>query len=167
MRAVLVRSFAVFYAIAVGGVAVLSIVARSLGLGVHSRAWGVLGVVVMWMPAVGAFVATRTVDRVWISPLRLSLSLRGARLSSWLVPLLISHAIYGAAWAAGLASGEARFGPRWTGASSIAINLAINFVLVSVLFAIGAAGEELGWRGYLQPRLEALGVRFSVVWVAL
>lgn len=84
---------------------------------------------------------------------------RGVRWSlwAWAYPLAIGGAAYGIAWATGLAS----FGFPARSSALSAFTPGVRFwVLIGltssigvVLSAISAAGEEIGWRGYLLTRL--------------
>jgi len=84
---------------------------------------------------------------IWIG---LGLNRAGARL--WpvaaAVPLGVAAAGYGIAWGLGLVE-------RLTVAGISAVSLLINVAVTTVL----VLGEELGWRGYLLPRIQQLTSR--------
>lgn len=114
----------------------------------------------MWVPAAAALVA-RLVQREGfgdVSLARVGTSARGMLWLAWLCPLLAGGLAYGVAWGLGLAAfaapSMAGFG---LGAASpalkLATSLAINLTLGTVLAGLSAAGEELGWRGYMLTRL--------------
>lgn len=77
---------------------------------------------------------------------------------AWLLPVVVGGIAYGAAWATGLARFEI---PPLVqlGLSSLApplrfaVLLCLSLTLVSFLSLFSAAGEEIGWRGYLLTRL--------------
>ena len=163
------RPLLVFLGISVGATTAIAALSASMGWTVRSPAWGVLALVAMWAPALGRFAAVRTVDRGFTA----TLSLRrwgatGAEVI--LLPLAVPLAVYGAAYAIAWSAGLAHWSPgggKWTTGSQIAANLLVNLFILGIYGTLTAMGEEIGWRGYLQPRLDAAGVRASVVVVWL
>jgi uncharacterized protein len=163
------RPLLVVTGISAGTTTAIAALSASKGWTVHSPAWGVLAIVAMWAPALGRFVALRTVDRDF----RATLPLRrwgatGGQVVVW--PVVVPLAVYGAAYAIAWQVGLAEWSPgggRWTTGSQIARNVIVNLAILGVFGTFTALGEEIGWRGYLQPRLDAAGVRYSVVLVAV
>lgn len=121
----------------------VSAAASALGLPHGTPGWGYVAPVLMCGPALFA-------------PLLVGSPLAGLRswgrggLLVWLGPLVVAMAIYGSAWAAGLALGLVSPAPSVHGTSA-------SLPLLAVLGLLGAIGEEIGWRGALQPRLQFLG----------
>lgn len=76
----------------------------------------------------------------------------------WLLPPVFGSVVYGLAWATGLASfhvpalADVGLSALGQPARLVAL-LGISLTLVSVLSLLSAAGEEIGWRGYLLTRL--------------
>jgi CAAX protease family protein len=163
------RPLIVFATIAVGATTAIAVLCAARGWTLESPVWIALVPIAMWAPAAGALVARRSVDRDFAAtvPLRPWPAI-GARalLRPLAIPLLVyasAHAIAGrfggVSWSPG--------GGRWTTPAQIAANVAVNLTILGVVGTFTAMGEEIGWRGYLQPRLDAAGVRASIVVVWL
>jgi membrane protease YdiL (CAAX protease family) len=157
----MIRSIVVFYSVALGIATVVPLVMRAKGIGVTDGSAGLIILLAMWAPAVGRFVATRTVDREWVSPFPFR---RWGRPRGWVFgwPFLAIIVIYLMAYTVGVLLGWSEWAPRWQGPLKIAVNLLFNVPIVIAIGLFGSVGEELGWRGYLQPKLDHAGVRGSV-----
>src|SRR3712207_1037956 len=122
----------------------------------------------MWTPAVASVVA-RLVLREGFA----DVSFRLGGLRGWkaiglalIFPIVIGLIAYGVAWTTGLV----RFSPEPIGlaapyvgdsASPVAVlvvNLAVAATIVTIFSIRTAAGEEIGWRGYMLTRLIDAGV---------
>jgi membrane protease YdiL (CAAX protease family) len=117
----------------------------------------------MWTPALARAVAVRYADTGFHAPLP-ARRWGPSRFLPLLLPLLAVLAVYGAAYVLGTGLGLCRFEPVWGNPLRTLVNLVVNLAGLSAMGLFGAIGEELGWRGYLQPRLDQAGVRGSV-WI--
>lgn len=142
-----------------------SLAARKVGWSVGTTGWSVAGTLIMFTPALGRWVATRAADNHWVAPFSLS-TWGSPRVSVVLIPAITELTIYLASYAIAMSAGRAHWQPAWP-PGRVAANLAVNLPLLIVIGAIVSTGEEWGWRGYLQPRLEDMGVKNAFVLVGI
>lgn len=121
-------------------------------------------VALMWSPAV-AMLVTRLARREGFADV--SFAIRGPRVLAmfamvWLYPIVVGFLGYGAAWVSGLerfhAPEKALLGSGAPPVVRLLISIGMNATLGTLLSAITATGEELGWRGYMVPRLVQAGI---------
>lgn len=153
-----------YAAVAIASVIAVSALlnAMKVSVGDNGRG-GALVIAAMWIPALARLVATRTVDRGWLPPFPLHRWGR-PRAAVIVVPLAMVCAIYLGAYVLAWLADVPRQAPVWQGAA-VAINVAVNLPLLAIIGLFGGLGEELGWRGYLQPRLDQLEVPGALFWV--
>lgn len=118
----------------------------------------------MWMPALASFVA-RTALREGVRDVSFRFGGRsGARMTlvGWLFPLAVGAVAYGVAWSTGLATFRTAALPGLprdlSPAAAFAAVAGVQLTLGTILGALSAAGEEIGWRGYMLTRLVDAGV---------
>ena len=156
-----IRGILVYSAVCLLGMVALGGAMKLAGLEM-TGAGGAGVLAAMWIPALARAIAVRTVDRKFTAPFPIHRWGR-PRAAVIVVPLVSVVVIYLTAYAASALFGIARTTPRWQGAGKIASNLVVNLLLGSAIGLLGGMGEELGWRGYLQPRLDQLRVPYSLL----
>jgi membrane protease YdiL (CAAX protease family) len=162
-RAAARRSLALFFVLVAGASAWLEWKIARTGRPI-GESWGLI-LVLMWMPAAASLVC-RLAFREGIRDVSFRLGGRGSvrpLLAAWLLPLAVGVPAYGVAWAASLA----RFDPPNLAKVGIAVSspagrfailLVFALTALTILSALSAAGEEIGWRGFMLTRLVDAGV---------
>ena len=152
------RGLLVFFALVALGSGVFQGLLLRSGKPIGESPWLVYGL--MWTPGFASIVA-RLVFREGFRDV--SFRLGGAAGwkaigLAWLLPAVVGASAYGIAWGAGLAAFEVPLLPALGLASfaaplRLALLLGLSLTLVTLLSMLSAAGEEIGWRGYLLTRL--------------
>jgi len=143
----------------------LSALLEMLIIRTHNLVWAL---VLMWVPTLASLVARLTLREGFAD---VSFRLGGRRGCHSLVfalgfPIVVGLVAYGAAWASGLAQ---FVGPTQALGRTVPplLGFAIALLLAGTIDllpnALLAAGEEIGWRGYMLTRLIDVGVPLPVL----
>jgi len=124
----------------------------------------------MWMPGLGAIIATRLVEKKELKTLGLGkLGKKKTYLWAWLGPILAVLITGGISWLFGWGKFDTSFQlirqaveglpelPEISIPLLVAAQIGAALTIAPLFNTLFALGEELGWRGYLLPKLLPLG----------
>ncbi|MBS3750777.1 MAG: CPBP family intramembrane metalloprotease [Anaerolineales bacterium] len=136
----------------------------------------------MWAPGLGALIATRWREDQELKSLQLGkLGKKRVYIWAWAIPVLLVVATGLVTWGLGIGTFDAEFSiieesisrmtqPRQlTAAQILGLQVVTSLFLAPIVNTVFALGEELGWRGFLLPRLLPLGqtkamILTGVIW---
>ncbi|MFO8035051.1 MAG: type II CAAX endopeptidase family protein [Anaerolineales bacterium] len=137
-----------------------------LGRVIHLISWSLA----MWAPGLGAIIATRRTEQRDLKSLGLGkLGKLPAYLWAWVVPVLMVGLTGVVTWLLGLGSWNEELTllkeaiyvmdqtPEMTAQQIVGLQIFSALFIAPVINTLFALGEEVGWRGFLLPRLLPLG----------
>lgn len=156
------RGLVIYFTVLIIGTAILEGLLLRAGDSIRNH----LGLVLplMWMPAFASFVA-RLVLKEGIRDVSFRFGGKmGLKILAigWLFPVAVGMLAYGLAWSLGLADFSKPLVPGFSGINSailaFIVLLLIRATIGTAIVTIAAAGEEIGWRGYMLTRMIKAGV---------
>jgi uncharacterized protein len=150
------RGLAVYLGLVIPLAAVFEVLLLRPGASIRVQPLLVFGL--MWTPAVSSVIARLALREGFADvSFRLGRRRRWGYLVAWLFPLAVGALAYGVAWATGLADFALPAARRLEAGHGVpaafALRLGMQLTLGVAVSCLSAAGEEIGWRGYMLTRL--------------